>query len=259
MTIFLLISIYFGIAVIAFLIGIAINAYMCWIPHKLQHQWQQQAQVLLGQAAVALPYPSSSSVNYKTWLHQTCHACGTQPNWRWLYIASLNGILSLLVVTYFGLHWQTLANLILLWGLLLLAGIDSKYYLLPDSITLPLLWLGLLLNVDGLFVPLQQAVIGCVAGYLSLWLVAYLFERYRGVAGLGQGDVKLFALFGAWWGPAPLLYLLLIASISGVVVSGINLLRHKQHYQQALPFGPYLAASGLLIMFLRNGLLPIYF
>jgi leader peptidase (prepilin peptidase)/N-methyltransferase len=251
MTIFPTAFTYFSIAIIAFLIGIIINTYMCWIPHKLQHQWQQQAQVLLGQTTVALPYPSLS-LNYKTWLHQTCHACGTQPNQKWLYISGLTCVLSLLIVAYFGLHWATLANLALMWGLLLLAGIDSKYYLLPDALTLALLWLGLLLNTHGLFVPLQQAVTGCAVGYLSLWLVAYLFERYRGVAGLGQGDVKLFALFGAWWGPAPLLYLLLIASISGVAVGGVMLWRRKQHYQQALPFGPYLAASGLIMMFLRE-------
>lgn len=251
MTIFLLISIYFGIAVIAFLIGIIINTYMCWIPHKLQYQWQQQAQALLGHATITLPRPSLPS-NYKTWLHQTCHACDIQPNWRCLYIGGLNCILSLLIVAYFGLHWATLANLVLLWGLLLLAGIDSKYYLLPDNITLPLLWLGLLLNTHALFVPLPQAVIGCAVGYLSLGLAAYLFERYRGIAGLGQGDVKLFALFGAWWGPVPLLYLLLIASVSGAVIGGVNILRAKQHYQQALPFGPYLAVGGLIMLFLRE-------
>lgn len=166
-------------------------------------------------------------------------------------IVMLNLALTLLIVCYFHFSWAMAANLVLMWGLLLLAGIDMYYYLLPDCLTLSLLWLGLFCNSFALFVPLTSAVWGAMLGYISLWCVAALFKYCRGIDGLGQGDMKLLALFGAWWGMLPLLYIVLMAAILGII-GGILCLRRTACLTQPIPFGPFLAVAGIFMMFFHR-------
>lgn len=173
----------------------------------------------------------------------------TKPSLSCLALAFCGALLSLLITQHFGYHIATAATLILTWGLLLLACIDFKYYLLPDCLTLPLLWLGLFCNTFELFVPTHLAIWGAMIGYLSLWLIARIFKYLRGVDGLGEGDFKLFALFGAWWGFTPLPAILMIASISGVFFGCIQILHGRYSFKKQLAFGPYLIMGAFVFLF----------
>ena len=137
----------------------------------------------------------------------------------------------------------------LLWALLALTMIDIDTQLLPDDLTLPLLWAGLIVNLAGLFAPLRDAVIGAVAGYLSLWTIYWLFKLIRGKEGMGHGDFKLLGALGAWLGWQVLPVIVLLSSVVGAVI-GITLIVFKGRDNQApLAFGPYLAIAGAIALF----------
>ncbi|MGH8863490.1 MAG: prepilin peptidase, partial [Burkholderiales bacterium] len=149
----------------------------------------------------------------------------------------------------YGLTLATVGALFLMWSLIALTVIDLDTQLLPDDITLPLIWLGLLVNLNGIFVPLQSAVIGTVAGYLSLWAVYWLFKLATGKEGMGYGDFKLLAAIGAWLGWKMLPVVILLSSLVGAVV-GIGLIVFARHGRNTpIPFGPYIAAAGLVALF----------
>ena len=182
-------------------------------------------------------------------LRGRCASCGTPIGLRYPVVEALSGALTLGVVWHFGATPQALAVCLLAWGLLALTVIDLDEQLLPDQLVLPLLWLGLLLNISGTFVPLADAVIGAAVGYLSLWLVFQLFRLLTGKEGMGYGDFKLFALLGAWLGWQMLPLILLLSSLVGAVVGlGMILLRGRDH-QQPIPFGPYIAMAGGIALF----------
>ena len=150
----------------------------------------------------------------------------------------------MVVVWRRGVGWETLAALLLTWGLVALAAIDLDTLLLPDAITLPLLWLGLLASLAGWFTDSHAAILGAALGYLFLWTVFHLFRLATGKEGMGQGDFKLFALFGAWLGWQALPQILLLSALAGALV-GISLVALRGHDRQVpIPFGPYLAAAG---------------
>ena len=139
--------------------------------------------------------------------------------------------------------------LIFAWSLIALTAIDIDTQLLPDDITLPLLWLGLLVNLNTGFTPLSSAVVGAVAGYLSLWLVYWIFKLITGKEGMGYGDFKLLAALGAWLGWKMLPIVILLSSLVGAIV-GISLIVFTRHGRSTpIPFGPYLAAAGLIALF----------
>ncbi len=182
-------------------------------------------------------------------LRGRCSGCGSAIGIRYPLVELLAGLLTLAVVWRFGISWHTLALCLLVWGLISMTVIDIDEQLLPDLLTLPLLWLGLLANLDGQPVALPDAVIGAVAGYLSLWLVFQLFRALTGKEGMGYGDFKLFALFGAWMGWQLLPQIILLASLSGAVIGiGMIVLRGRDR-QIPIPFGPYLALGGLIALF----------
>jgi leader peptidase (prepilin peptidase) / N-methyltransferase len=155
-------------------------------------------------------------------------------------------LLSVLVVWRFGVGWETAAALLLTWGLIALAVIDLDTQLLPDALTLPLLWLGLLLSLTGWFTDPQAAILGAAAGYASLWLVFQLFRLATGKEGMGFGDFKLFALFGAWLGWQHLPQIILLSACTGAVLGVLLILARGRDRQAPLPFGPFLAAAGWL-------------
>ena len=158
------------------------------------------------------------------------------------------------MVAEFGASAQGLAALLLVWMLLALTLIDCDHQLLPDAITLPLLWLGLLLNVAELFAPLASAVIGAVVGYLLLWSVYWLFRLATGREGMGYGDFKLLAALGAWFGWEALPALLLVASASGALYGTAAILLRRQGREVPFAFGPFLALAGVLVLFLGETL-----
>lgn len=181
-------------------------------------------------------------------LRAKCSQCKKPISIRYPLVEAFTAFVGFLVAQHFGVTSTTFWVLLLSYALICLTLIDYDHMLLPDQITLPFLWLGLLVNVNGLIVPLNEAVIGAVVGYLSLYSVFWLFKLLTGKEGMGFGDFKLLALFGAWTGWKLLAILILMASVVGAVV-GISLMLFKNHQrEQAIPFGPYLAVAGWLTL-----------
>lgn len=182
-------------------------------------------------------------------LRGRCSNCQAAISMRYPVVEAVTGLLSLLVVLHFGANPTALTVLILVWGLVALTVIDLDEQLLPDQLTLPLMWLGLLVNVDGMFTDLGSAVIGAAAGYLSLWLVFQVFRLLTGREGMGYGDFKLLAVFGAFLGWQYLPQVILLSSLIGATV-GISLVVIRGRDRQIpIPFGPYLAVAGLVALF----------
>lgn len=177
-----------------------------------------------------------------------CRHCRAGISRRYPLVELASGGLACLAAWHFGAGWQGLCAAVLTWALLALAMIDADTQLLPDSITQPFLWLGLLLNSAGLFTDLDDALAGAVCGYLLLWSVYWAFKLATGKEGMGYGDFKLLAMLGAWLGWQSLPVILLAASLVGAVV-GISLIVFAGHQRnQPLPFGPYLAGAGFIAL-----------
>ncbi len=179
-------------------------------------------------------------------LRGRCSACQAPISLRYPLVEAATAVLSVLVVWRFGFTWESLAALVLTWGLVALAVIDFDTQLLPDAITLPLLWLGLLLSLQGWFTESHSAILGAALGYLSLWGIFQLFRLLTGKEGMGFGDFKLFALFGAWLGWQHLPQIILLSAVTGAVVGTLLIVTRGHDRQIPIPFGPYLAAAGWL-------------
>jgi leader peptidase (prepilin peptidase)/N-methyltransferase len=183
------------------------------------------------------------------WLRGRCRGCGARIRARYPLIEAVTGIVSGYVAWRFGFTLATLGGLVFCWALIAATFIDFDTQYLPDDITLPLLWAGLLFNLGGVYTPLSSAVIGAIAGYLSLWSVYWAFKLATGKEGMGYGDFKLLAAIGAWLGwkmlPAVILLSSLVGAVVGIVL--IVLARHGRHVP--IPFGPYLAAAGMIALF----------
>lgn len=191
-------------------------------------------------------------------LRGKCSQCKAPISMRYPLVELLTGVLSSLLIWHFGGGPAGLAALLFTYFLIALTFIDADTQLLPDDLTLPLLWCGLLVNLNTTFVPLNEAVIGAVAGYLALWAVYWLFKLATGKEGMGYGDFKLLAALGAWLGWKMLTVIVLLSSLVGAVV-GIALIvfaRHGRH--NPIPFGPYLAAAGLLTLFYGKPIVAFY-
>jgi leader peptidase (prepilin peptidase)/N-methyltransferase len=181
-------------------------------------------------------------------LRGKCRACKTPISARYPAIEIVTALLSALLIWTFGSGWAGLATLVFGYALLAMTFIDLDTQLLPDDLTYPLLWLGLLVNVNATFVPLQEAVIGAAAGYLALWSIYWLFKLATGKEGMGYGDFKLLAALGAWLGWTMLPTIILLSSVVGAVV-GIGMIVFAKHGRsQPMPFGPYLAMAGLIAL-----------
>lgn len=177
-------------------------------------------------------------------LRGRCRYCKQPICWTYPMVELLTAIIFIIAYWHFGMSVAALAVACCLCALLVLAVLDYQYHVLPDSITLPILWLGLVLNLDGIFVPIEDAVIGAVVGYLSLWIVYWLHKWLTGKSGLGYGDFKLLALLGAWLGWTALPLLVVIASGVGLVYAGIQYARGRLKRTTPLPLGTFLAITG---------------
>ena len=181
-------------------------------------------------------------------LRGKCSACKAPISVRYPLVELLTGALSALLIWHFGSGWTGLATLVFAWLLIAMTFIDADTQMLPDDLTFPLLWAGLLVNINGTFVPLQEAVIGAAAGYLALWAVYWAFKLATGKEGMGYGDFKLLAALGAWLGWTMLPTIILLSSLVGAVV-GIGLIVFaRRGRDKPIPFGPYLAAAGLIAL-----------
>ncbi|MDB5888849.1 MAG: methyltransferase [Rhodocyclales bacterium] len=182
-------------------------------------------------------------------LRGRCSHCKAPISVRYPLVELITGVLSASVAWHFGFGFACLGALVFVWCMVALCFIDLDTMLLPDDITLPLLWLGLLLNVGDVFTNLSSAVIGAVAGYLTLWSVYWLFKLVTGKEGMGYGDFKLLGAIGAWLGWQVLPVVILLSSLVGAIV-GISLMVFAKHVRETpIPFGPYLAAAGVLALF----------
>ena len=255
-------------AVLGLLVGSFLNVVVYRLPLIMERRWQQEAREILGTpaedaaAALTLSKPASRcpacGVPIKVWqniplvswlaMRGKAACCGVRISARYPLVELLTGLMSAACAWRFGFGLELAGALVLTWSLIALAFIDLDTQLLPDDITLPLLWAGLAFALLGGLVPLESAVIGAIAGYLALWLVFWGFKLATGKEGLGYGDFKLLAALGAWLGWAALPQIILLSSIVGAV-SGITLvLLRRQQRGAAMPFGPFLAAAGWLAL-----------
>jgi leader peptidase (prepilin peptidase)/N-methyltransferase len=187
-----------------------------------------------------------------------CANCGVAISPRYPVIEAVTGVMTLTLAWYFPLSPALLGAVLLTWALIALTMIDVDHQLLPDSITLPLLWLGLLFNTAGTFTPLQDAVFGAAAGYLLLWSIYWLFKLLTGKEGMGYGDFKLLAALGAWLGWQMLPLIVLLSSLVGALC-GVALMFIKRRGKDIpIPFGPYLAAAGWIALLWGDTLVARY-
>ena len=249
------------------LVGSFLNVVIYRLPRMMEREWQCQCAELRGEdmpqgEPFSLVRPRSrcpacghaisalENIPIFSWLflRGQCSACHASISIRYPLIEALTGVLSAFAAAHFGFGWSAFGAILLIWALIALSFIDFDTTFLPDTITLPLLWCGLLLNLAGTYTDLASALIGAVAGYLSLWSVYWAFKLLTGKEGMGYGDFKLLAALGAWLGWQMLPLIILLSSILGAVV-GIALIVLVKHGRNIpIPFGPYLALAGLLAL-----------
>ncbi len=191
-------------------------------------------------------------------LRGKCLGCKAPISARYPAVELLTGALSFYLIWNFGSGAAGLASLLFAWLLIAMTFIDADTQLLPDDLTYPLLWAGLLINLQGTFVPLGDAVIGAVAGYLVLWTVYWAFKLVTGKEGMGYGDFKLLAALGAWLGWKMLPVIILLSSLVGAVVGIALIVLYKHGREKPIPFGPYLAAAGMIAMLYGNAITEAY-
>ncbi|MEB0134463.1 A24 family peptidase [Actimicrobium sp. CCC2.4] len=187
-----------------------------------------------------------------------CKQCRTPISARYPVVELFTALVSAALVWHFGAGITGLATLVFAWLLIAMSGIDADTQLLPDDLTYPLLWIGLLLNINATFVPLGDAVIGAAAGYLCLWSVYWVFKLLTGKEGMGYGDFKLLAALGAWLGWQMLPMIILLSSLVGALVGVSLIVFGKRGRENPIPFGPYLAAAGLLALVAGDALTRMY-
>jgi len=259
------------------LVGSFLNVVIHRLPRMMERDWQLQCAELRGEAApekerLSLATPASRCPHcghaIRAWenipvlsfllLKGRCSGCQAPISLRYPLVEAFTGLLSAFTVWHFGPTLAAAAALLLLWAMVALTGIDFDTQLLPDSITLPLVWLGLLFNISGTFTDLSSAVIGAMVGYLSLWSVYWLFKLATGKEGMGYGDFKLLAAIGAWLGWQMLPLTILLSSLVGSVVGVALIVLARRGRNVPIPFGPYLAAAGLLALYWGQELTQSY-
>lgn len=267
------------IFVLGLCVGSFLNVVIYRLPIMMQKEWRHDCLEFLEQPADAekdrfnLTVPRSRCshcghaisalenipvLSYLV-LHGKCAECKSPISIQYPLVELFTAVVSLLVGLRFGVSPQTLAALVFSWCLIAASGIDVSHKLLPDSITLPLLWLGILLALFNLFVDLETSVIGAIGGYMSLWSIFIIFKLITGKEGMGHGDFKLLAMLGAWVGWKMLFVIVLTSSIVGAIVGVTMILLKKTERSTQIPFGPYLAAAGWLSLLWGPQLLQFYF
>jgi leader peptidase (prepilin peptidase)/N-methyltransferase len=260
------------------IVGSFLNVVILRLPRMMEIAWKKECREILDlpeepAERISLLYPPSrcpscgagirpwQNVPVVSWLllRGKCAGCGTPISVQYPLVEAATALLSALCAWHFGWGPQLAAALLLTWALVTLTVIDLRTMLLPDSITLPLLWLGLLLSLVPVFADMRSALIGAMAGYLSLWLVFHLFKLVTGKEGMGYGDFKLLAALGAWLGWQSLPMIVLLSSVVGAAV-GVGLIALRRlGREMPIPFGPYLAAAGWLAMVYGESLKSAYF
>ena len=267
------------IGVLGLLVGSFLNVVILRLPRRLEHDWKMQAREFLGQEqseAVEVPpdlvFKGSHCPHCKhelspldnipllsfLILRGRCRYCRTAISWQYPMVELITATASAVVAWKFGFGWQLLAALAFTWILIAASGIDARTQLLPDQLTLPLLWLGLLISLLPVFVAPAEAILGAIIGWLSLWSVFWLFKLMTGKEGMGYGDFKLLAALGAWMCAAALLPIILLSSLIGAIVGSIVLAAKGKDRSTPIPFGPFIAAAGWVWFVFGSQLLVLY-
>lgn len=271
-----------GVALLGLVVGSFLNVVIYRLPRMLERAFREECAMALAAADVREDEPGSERLNLAypasrcphcgsaiapwhnipvlsyVWLRGRCAHCREPIGLRYPLVEIASGMLTLAVIWHFGATWTGLAGLALTWALLAAAVIDLQHQILPDSITLPVLWLGLFVNLFNLFANTRASLIGAIAGYLALWVVYQLFKLATGKEGMGFGDFKLLALLGAWLGWQALPVIIILASAVGAFV-GIALIASKRLQNGTpIPFGPFLAAAGWLALLWGPDLVSAY-
>lgn len=259
-------------ALLGLVVGSFLNVVAHRLPVMLQRRWQADGSAAIAAERFDLAFPASHCPHCKApvawrhnlplvgwlWLRGRCAACQAPISARYPVLELAAGVLAGVAAWRFGPGFAALAAVGLSLTLLVLTQIDVEHLLLPDAITLPGIWAGLLVNLGSTFTDLRSAVIGAVAGYLSLWLVYHAFKRLTGKEGMGYGDFKLLALLGAWLGWQALPACILLASLVGTVYGVVSIARGAHARQQPFPFGPFLAVAGWINLMWGEALRAAY-
>lgn len=270
-------TLFISLGIFSLAVGSFLNVVIYRLPIMLKAEWRMECSALL-----ELPEPETPALNlsfprsFCPSCHRTipfwhnipvlsylillgkCHHCGVKISIQYPLIELLCMGLSLFAAWHFGFGPQLIFVLPFIWMLITLFFIDLKHQLLPDSITLSLLWLGLIANTQSLFTTLPNAVLSAAGAYLFLWVFIKLFYLATGKVGMGNGDFKLFAAFGAWFGGAALPFILIFASFTGAIVGIVYLSYQKQSTETPIPFGPFLCLSALIALFYESTFMNWY-
>lgn len=259
---------YVAAAALGLLVGSFLNVVVRRLPVMMERAWREECREFLGTESA----PAPGAAPFNLWrpgsrcphcegrirarhnipvlsyilLRGRCADCGGAIEWRYPLVEALTALLTPAVAAQLGFTTQGLLACLFTWALVALAFIDLERQLLPDSITLPLLWLGLLANYAGLFTDLHSALLGAALGYAVLWLVQQSFRLAAGKEGMGAGDLKLLAAVGAWCGWQSLATIILLSSLAGALAGGCLVLLRRRPRSAPIPFGPFLAAAGWL-------------
>lgn len=267
------------VLIIGLLVGSFLNVVIYRLPVMMNRGWKNECSEYLGLEntesndepfnlmvplsrcpscnSAIKPYQNIPVLSY-LFLKGKCASCNTPISLRYPLIEAFTGIMSAVVAWHFGYSIEMLLALLLTWSLISLSFIDIDHQLLPDSITLPLVWLGLFLSIFAVYTDTESSIIGAIAGYLSLWTVYQLFKLATGKEGMGYGDFKLLALFGAWLGWQYIILIILLSSLVGAVIGIAMVLLTKKDHNIPIPFGPYLAAAGWLALLWGDQINALY-
>ena len=263
-----------SLTVLGLIVGSFLNVVIHRLPKMMEAQWQRDHAEFNGETPedtgkFSLAYPGSHCPHCDAEIKPTqnipvlsylalgghCASCKASISIRYPVVELLTALLWVACGLQFGVSNALAGAMLLTAVLVVLTAIDLDHQLLPDSLTLPLVWIGLLLNIDNTFVSLESAVLGAVFGYLCLWAVFWLFKIVTGKEGMGYGDFKLLAALGAWFGLAALPTIVLLSSVVGAVLGIALIVTGKQNRETPMPFGPFLAGAGLIHLFYPNVLL----
>ena len=266
------------VAGLGLLVGSFINVVILRLPRRLEWEWKRDAREVLEEPEIYDPPPPGIVVERShcphcktalswyeniplfSWLalRGKCRHCKAPISPQYPLVELLTALLAVASVWRFGFGWQGFGAALLSCYLVALSGIDLRTRLLPDQLTLPLMWLGLIGSLDNLYMPAKPALLGAIAGYVSLWLVWWLFKQITGKEGMGRGDFKLLAALGAWVGLSGVLPIILISSLVGAVVGSAWLAVRGRDRATPIPFGPYLAIAGWIVFFWGQQIVDAY-
>ena len=270
----------FATAMLGLLVGSFLNVVIHRLPVMMERTWLREMyeqqdtdqRIAVDDAVYNLVSPASTCpqcghritalenipvISY-LFLRGRCSGCSARIPLRYPLVETVTALLSVIVALQFGYSIQTVAGLAFTWALIPLFMIDFDHQLLPDSITLPLLWGGLLLSLSNVFVDSTSSIIGAAAGYLSLWTIYHLFRLVTGKEGMGYGDFKLLGAIGAWVGWQALPVVVLFSSLVGAVLGIALIMFRGRDHSQPMPFGPFLASAGWLTLLWGNDIIELY-